>query len=367
MKRLSLIPMGVLLLLVLASSCVPATGRTPPTEYTGTSSSFGPGTHWDLYIGYVFSGDVLMWHWNSSGNVSFSMVYTAATTSQTFEVRGFQSNDGLFVNTTGFYDMKWYNNDTGNVTVDYVVDWFTPLLAPTSPTDGGYVKSGNVTFQGVTEGFATGVLIGPDAAHLEKAAVSGRSWSSTMGLQEGRNTVVVESYYWFRPLGATNFTVTRTINVTVDSVPPLVSIVSPANGSSIRGYAVQVYWNCSDAVGLSRVDMKVDNGSWVTVSRGNLLGLGSTSLGLSTGKHTIDVRGVDLAGNEATASVTVHTDSSNWSLGGPMYGLPSIGIMVTALVLILVAYWSYRKPPQAETATPAASETPSEEAKPKEP
>jgi hypothetical protein len=217
----------------------------------------------------------------------------------------------------------------------------------------------------VTEGFATGVLVGTDPLHLQKAVMTGRNWAGTVPLVEGRNTIITQSYYWLRPFGAENFTVTKTVNVTVDTVPPAVSIVSPSNGTSIRGRAVQVYWNCSDTVGLMNVDLRVDNGSWVTVSWGDTLGLGYTPIGLSTGEHIIEVRGTDRAGNQVIASTTVRTDSNDWSLGGPMYGLPSIGIILAAIVLSLVTYFAYARP-RPDAQPPPAPVEPAADAKDEE-
>jgi len=198
--------------------------------------------------------------------------------------------------------------------------------------------------------------VGTDPLHLQKADMTGMNWTRTVALAEGRNTIFIQSYYWLRPFGAVNFTLTRTVNVTVDTVLPAVSIVSPSNGTSIRGRSVQVYWNCSDAVGLMKVDLRVDNGSWVTVSWGNTLGVGYTPIGLSTGKHVIEVRGTDRAGNQVIASTTVRTNSNDWSLGGPMYGLPTLGIILAAIVLSIVAYFAYARPGREAQPPPAPVE-----------
>jgi hypothetical protein len=186
--------------------------------------------------------------------------------------------------------------------------------------------------------------------------MTGSNWSGVVALAEGRNTIIIQSYYWLRPSGAVNSTLTKTVNVTLDTVLPTVSIVFPSNGTSIRGRGVQVYWNSSDDVGLRKVDMRIDNGSWVTVHWGDMLGLGYTPIGLSTGEHVIEVRGTDRAGNQVTASTTVRTNSNDWSLGGPMYGLPIIGIILGAIVLSLVAYFAYAKPRSDAQPPPAPVE-----------
>jgi len=253
--------------------------------------------------------------------------------------------------------LEWFNyGPDNNVIVDYLVDTYRPMVGTNSIVDESYLNSRTLVIYGVTEGLATGVLAGTDPLHLQKVDLNGGNWSGTVALAEGRNTIFIQSYYWLRPLGAVNLTLTKTVNVTVDTVSPVASIVSPSNGTSIRGRAVQVYWNCSDTVGLRKVDLRVDNGSWVTVNWGDTLGLGYTPIGLPTGEHVIEVRGTDRAGNQVSASTTVRTDSNDWSLGGPMYGLPSIGIILAAIVLSLVAYFSYARPRPDAQPPPAPAE-----------
>jgi hypothetical protein len=346
MKRLSLIPVCMLVLLVFLPSFTSVSGITPPTEYRGTSPTIIRAHLWNLPVGagFVDVGDVIQWHWNSSGNLTFRVSCTFPPDLHTVQIQGLQMDDGIVVNQTGWYQLDWYNHGPGNATIDYLVDVYTPVVGASSIVDESYLNSRTLEVQGVTEGFATGVLVGTDALHLQKADMNGRNWEETVSLVEGRNTITIQSYYWLRPLGAKNFTLTKTVNVIVDTVPPAVSIVSPSNGTSIRGRAVQIYWNCSDSVGLMKVDLRVDNGSWVTVSWGDTLGLGYTPIGLPTGKHVLEVRGTDRAGNQVMASRTVRTDSNDWSLGGPMYGLPSIGIILAAIVLSLVTYFAYARP-----------------------
>jgi len=358
MKRLSLIPVCILMLLVFVPSFTSVSGTTPPTEFRGTSPPIEAWQLWDLQLGggWVGAGEVIQWHWNASGNLTFGVYYTRPSDLQTVHIEGLQMDDGIVANETGWYGLNWFNYGSDNVTVDYFVDVYTPVVGTNSIVDGSYLNTRTPVVRGVTEGFATGVLVGTDALHLHKANMTGSNWAGTVALVEGRNTIFMQSYYWLRPFGAENFTLTRTVNVTLDTVPPAVSIVSPSNGTSFRGRAVQIYWNCSDAIGLRRVDLRVDNGSWVTVNWGNTLGLGYTPIGLPTGEHVIEVRGTDRAGNQVIASTTVRTNSNDWSLGGPMYGLPSVGIILAAIVLSLVTYFAYARPRPDAQPPPAPAE-----------
>jgi len=356
MNRLSLIPVCMLMLLVFLPSFASVSGITPPTEYIGTSPPINYAHAWSLGLGALAPGTVIQWNWSATDSLSFQLVYTSAVDFQTVGIPGLLMVDGIVANVNGWYELNWFNNVPHNVTVNYLVDVYTPVLEIKSIVDESYLNTRNPVVHGVTEGRATGVLVGTDPFHLQKADMSGMNWTRTVALAEGRNTIFVQSYYWLRPFGAVNFTLTRTVNVTVDTVPPAVSIVSPSSGTSIRGRAVQVYWNCSDAVGLLKVDLRIDNGSWVTVSWGDTLGLGYTPIGLPTGNHVIEVRGTDRAGNQVIAFTTIHTNSNDWSLGGPMYGLPSIGIILAAIVLSLVTYFAYARPRPDTQPQPAPAE-----------
>jgi len=356
MKRLTLIPVCVLMLLVFMPSFTSVSGYTPPTDYRGASPPILYYHPWSLSLGALDVGTVIQWNWSATDNLNFRIAYTSASDFHTVGVPGLLMEDGIVVSVNGWYELAWFNYGPHNVTVNYWVDVYTPVLAVKSPVDESYLNSRTPTIHGVTEGRATAVLVGTDPLHLQKANMTGINWAGTVALVEGRNTIFIQSYYWLRPFGAENFTLTRTVNVTVDTVPPAVSIVSPSNGTSIRGRAVQVYWNCSDTVGLMKVDLRVDNGSWVTVSWGNTLGLGYTPIGLPTGEHVIEVRGTDRAGNQVIASTTVRTNSNDWSLGGPMYGLPIIGIVLAAIVLSLVTYFAYAKPRSDAQSPPAPAE-----------
>jgi hypothetical protein len=331
-------------------------GHLPPVVYRGTSSTLNPNHAWSLDMGYLHAGVVIQWHWNATDNLRFRVAYTRVTDLRTFVIPSPLIEGGIVVNVTGWYNLNWFNYGLANDTVNYLVDVYTPMIGTTTIVDGLYSNSRTLVVNGVTEGFATGVLVGTDALHLHKANLTGRNWEGTVALVEGRNAIIMQSYYWLRPFGAENITLTKGLNVTLDTVLPAVSIVSPSNGTSIRGRAVPIYWNCSDAVGLMKVDLRVDNGSWTTVDWGDTLGLGYTPIGLPSGEHTIDIRGTDRAGNQVTSSTTVRTNSNDWSLGGPMYGLPTIGIILAAIVLSLVAYFAYARPPKEDVPPPAPVE-----------
>ena len=124
-----------------------------------------------------------------------AVAYTSAADFQTRFLTGFLMDDGFVVSVTGWYALDWYNNGSASVTVDYLVDVYTPVVGTNSIADESYVNSRTLVLRGVTEGFATGVLLGTDPLHLQKADLTGRNWAGTVPLAEGRNTIIMQSYY----------------------------------------------------------------------------------------------------------------------------------------------------------------------------
>jgi hypothetical protein len=99
------------------------------------------------------------------------------------------------------------------------------------------------------------------------------------------------------------------LTVQVDPAVPTVSVTSPAAGATVTG-STTVSANASDNVGVARVDFLVDgNVVGSSASSPYTFTWGSTSV--ADGNHSISARAVDLAGNQATSTVTVTTANTN--------------------------------------------------------
>jgi RHS repeat-associated protein len=85
----------------------------------------------------------------------------------------------------------------------------------------------------------------------------------------------------------------------IDKTPPVISITSPANDSSVASSALQVSGTVSDA--LSGVSVVTCNNAAATVSAGTY----NCSVTLAPGRNTINVVATDVALNITTQSVTV--------------------------------------------------------------
>lgn len=95
---------------------------------------------------------------------------------------------------------------------------------------------------------------------------------------------------------------------TMDTTAPTVDVAEPTSGATVAG-VVRVAGSASDAVGVRRVDVGIDGGSWV-VATGTTSWSTSVDTGsLAAGSHTIDARAVDAAGNATTVRVAVTVSS----------------------------------------------------------
>lgn len=118
-----------------------------------------------------------------------------------------------------------------------------------------------------------------------------------------------------------------------DQTPPTISIISPANGTTVSG-TINVTVNASDNRAVSTVTLFVDGVS-VGSSAVSPFTIAWNSSTVTNGTHTLTVRAKDAAGNTASASaqVTVNT-VSNTDVTNPTVNItsPASGASVTGTV-----------------------------------
>jgi hypothetical protein len=96
--------------------------------------------------------------------------------------------------------------------------------------------------------------------------------------------------------------------IKLDETPPNVSITSPLNGSQIKTSTVTVTWAGSDETsGISQYEIELDADLWTSTGANTTY----TFTGLSDGNHTIDIRALDVAGNDKTLSANFAINTSS--------------------------------------------------------
>ncbi|KAF0142156.1 MAG: fibronectin type III domain-containing protein, partial [Stygiobacter sp.] len=109
-------------------------------------------------------------------------------------------------------------------------------------------------------------------------------------------------------------TSTASVNVSViistaDTTPPVISITSPANNSTITG-TVTINSNASDNIGVTGVQYKLDGSNLGTEVVTSPYSLSWNTAQTTDGTHTLSAVARDAAGNTATALLTVNVSNT---------------------------------------------------------
>ena len=170
-------------------------------------------------------------------------------------------------------------------------------IALTAPANLAYLNTPVVN--------VTGTLGDPGAAVTVNgiaAAVSANSFQLTVPLVEGTNTLTAVA----QNTGGT--TSTASVQVTLDTTPPRVTVESPADGLVTTDAALTVAGTINDivvgTVNTEQAQVTV-NGVAAQVANRSFV---AANIPLSFGENTIQVIGRDRSGNQATAQLQVRRD-----------------------------------------------------------
>ena len=185
------------------------------------------------------------------------------------------------------------------ITFKTEADTTPPTVIMTYPSNGSAVPSSSVTVTWSGWDNQTGI------DHFD-ISVDGGAWinvgnstSYALSLPDGMHNISVRATDGVGNVGLDHVT------FTVDTEMPIISIVSPADGYAFPVSSVLVEWNGSDGVsGIDHYEIRMDSGSWVDVGTDT----NHTFSGLAEGNHTVDVRAVDMAGNDGTDSISFWVD-----------------------------------------------------------
>ncbi len=251
----------------------------------------------------------------ANGDGTYSATITAPSTSS-FPLSG------------GYYPVSvTATDDAGNTTtVDdtsstlgsslqlVVKETVAPTITVLSPTSGSTLSTSMPTITwNVTDddsGVATSTIridSGTAITVTGTAITDGYTYSytPTTALADGSHTIVI---------GAEdndgNVATNATISVTIDTVPPVLTVLQPATDTSVNNATLTVSGTTSDVTS-SPVTLTV-NGAAVTVGSD---GTFSTTVTLTEGSNTITVIATDSSGRATTVTRTVVLDT-----GAPVFG-----------------------------------------------
>ncbi len=193
-----------------------------------------------------------------------------------------------------------------------------PVIAVTSPTEGAMLTNNKPTItwkvtdddSGVNSG-TIGITIDSGSeitSGITKTAITGGyqcSYTIPSALSDGSHTVKLDASD-FDGNAATQ----RTVNFKVDTVPPSLSVTSPANNLITNNSSVTVSGMTSDATSSPvTLTIKLNSESAQTVTVGSN-GAFSKTLTLANGVNTIVVTATDAAGKTSSVTRTVTLDTS---------------------------------------------------------
>ncbi|MFW5907344.1 MAG: InlB B-repeat-containing protein, partial [Candidatus Natronoplasma sp.] len=136
------------------------------------------------------------------------------------------------------------------------------------------------------------------------------------------------------------------LNITVDTEPPELELISPESGEEITRSNVTIEWTASDDIsGIDHFEVRLEGGEWVRVDE--------TEYGfedLEEGNHTVMVRAIDNAGNpseiESEFTVTIEEGPSSF-----FEGLQAIWLILLLIPIFLIAFllfWRRREEEEEE-------------------
>ncbi|MEM3040353.1 MAG: Ig-like domain-containing protein, partial [Candidatus Methanomethylicaceae archaeon] len=202
------------------------------------------------------------------------------------------------------YDLSW-NNDT-KVLQFKVAHWTTyeaeglpPTVTINSPQNTTYATpSVPINVSVVDPSGVSHVIAEVNGANNYTLVQSGGYYvnSSTITFNQGSNVVRIYAN------DTLNNIISTTVYFTVDSVPPTISSLSPADGSTVTTTTPTISASFSDnvAVDAASVIVKVDGVDVTSSSTVTQTGFTYTPAGLSEGSHTVYVSVKDTSNNQAT-------------------------------------------------------------------
>ncbi len=270
----------------LDTSAPTVTITAPASGYNSSSSTVTVNWNGNDVItaiaGYEYHVDAVAW----------SEMDSAVTT----DLSGLA--DGLHTVYVKAFDLV---GNTATASVTFRVDTVKPGITITSPAGGYYSPSSSVKVDWTGTDSGSGI-------QGYQYCIDGLAWSSVSssvtntftGLSEGDHTVQV------RAIDRAGNQEETSVTFNVDTVAPTVGITGPMEGLNTNSTTVSVFWTGEDATSLIKgYQYKIDTGSW----SGTSLGLTHDFAGLLDGTHTVYVKAIDNADNEATATVHFIVDT----------------------------------------------------------
>jgi hypothetical protein len=158
------------------------------------------------------------------------------------------------------------------------------------------------------------------------------------------------------------------VNATPMNLPPVCGITTPVGGETIIGFkSIAGYSDDPDGT-VQRVEMKIDNGSWIKVNGTLSWGYQWNSKNVSDGEHTIWARsfdGEDYSGEVGVLITVTNADECEDTecFDGSIWPIVAVAAVLVVVPVVLLAWYFYthkrKEEPEIEE-EPETDEPPSD-------
>jgi hypothetical protein len=219
-------------------------------------------------------------------------------------------------------------------------DRSAPVVAIAAPASGTSVAGAVAVSGSSSDNVAVAsVSVSIDGGAWSPASGTGSwSWSwSTSSLPNGTHTIAARAVDTSGNASTTSESVTVSNNVSppADTTAPTISFTTPSAGASVSG-TVTVSGTASDNAAVSKVEIKVDSGTWQPAGGTTGWSWAWSTSGVTAGTHTLTARATDSSGNASTATLPVSVAGTSGDTTPPALGIttPSSGATLTGTVSV---------------------------------
>lgn len=183
----------------------------------------------------------------------------------------------------------------GSATVSVTLDTIPPTVTISNPVDGLYTNVTQLTVTGKMNEEASSVTVNGIAATISTISPSSSTYTTTLTLIEGVNSIVVTAVDKAGNKGSV------TVSVTLDTIAPQLTVIGPADGALLSNGQITFGGAAAEPV----VSVLVNGIAAQHGTNGYTL-----PLTLAEGSNTLTVTAIDRAGNRSTSTITVNLDST---------------------------------------------------------
>ncbi len=183
-------------------------------------------------------------------------------------------------------------------------DTSAPVVSITSPANGSTVAGTIDVAVSATDNVGVGKIeLYMDTTLVAQSTTASATFSlNTLNYADGAHTLQARAYDATGNVGTTSITVTVQNSTTADTTPPVSTITSPADGSTITSRTLKIYVTGSDNVGVVKLELYIDGKIFGSSTASSAVFTWNT-IKVTAGAHKLQAYAYDAAGNAGASSL----------------------------------------------------------------